>query len=53
MGIVKAVGANEESSDADAEHDKGEARGPAEARPAQQITLPIASVSAPPTFAMP
>jgi hypothetical protein len=53
MGIVEAVGADEESSDADAEHDKGKAGGPAEARPAQRITLPIASVSAPPAFAMP
>jgi hypothetical protein len=35
MGIIEAVGANEESSDADAEHDKGEAGGPAEARPAE------------------
>jgi hypothetical protein len=35
MGIIKAVGADEESSDANAEHDKGEAGGPAEARPAQ------------------
>jgi hypothetical protein len=53
MGIVEAVGADEELSDANAEHDKGEAGGPAEARPAQRITLPVASVSAPPTFAMP
>jgi hypothetical protein len=35
MGIVEAVGADKESSDVDAEHDKGEAGGPAEARPAQ------------------
>jgi hypothetical protein len=53
MGIVEAVGADEESSDANAEHDKGKAGGPAEARPAERITLPIASVSAPPAFATP